>query len=55
MFFAFQVITDLEKPDGIYSFTFAVDEFSGIFPHPSFKTWIKNRLCFMKFKMLTKL
>ena len=36
MFCAFQVTTGMEKPDGIYSFTFVVDEFSGIFPHPSF-------------------
>ena len=25
----------IEKPDGIYSSTFIVDEFSGLFLHPS--------------------
>ena len=28
-------IGDIEKPDGIYSLTFVVDEFSGLFLHPS--------------------
>ena len=28
-------IVDIEKPDGIRSFTFAVDEFSELFLHPS--------------------
>ena len=28
-------IDDIEKPDGIGSLTFAVDEFSGLFLHPS--------------------
>ena len=27
-------ILDTEKPDGICSFTFVVDEFSGLFLHP---------------------
>ena len=28
-------IVDIEKPDGICSPTFVVDEFSGLFLHPS--------------------
>ena len=28
-------IADVEKPDGICSLNFAVDEFSGLFLHPS--------------------
>ena len=28
-------IVDIEKPDGICSVTFVVDEFSGLFLHPS--------------------
>ena len=28
-------IVDIEKPDGICSATFVVDEFSGLFLHPS--------------------
>ena len=28
-------IVDIEKPDGIYLLTFFVDEFSGLFLHPS--------------------
>ena len=28
-------IVDIEKPDGIYSPTFAVDDFSALFLHPS--------------------
>ena len=28
-------IIDIEKPDGICSLTFVVDEFSGLFLHPS--------------------
>ena len=28
-------IVDAEKPDGIYLLTFVVDEFSGLFLHPS--------------------
>ena len=28
-------IVDIENPDGIYWLTFAVDEFSGLFLHPS--------------------
>ena len=28
-------IVDIEKPDGICSLTFVVDEFSGLFLHPS--------------------
>ena len=28
-------IVDIEKPDWICSFTFVVDEFSGLFLHPS--------------------
>ena len=27
-------IVDIEKPDGIYSASFASDEFSGLFLHP---------------------
>ena len=27
-------IVDIEKPDGICSLTFVVDEFSGLFLHP---------------------
>ena len=30
-----EYIVDIEKPDGICSLTFAVDEFSGLFLHPS--------------------
>ena len=28
-------IVDIEKPDGICSLTFVVDQFSGLFLHPS--------------------
>ena len=28
-------IVDIEKPDGLCSLTFVVDEFSGLFLHPS--------------------
>ena len=28
-------IVDIEKPEGIFSLTFDVDEFSGLFLHPS--------------------
>ena len=33
-------IVDIEKPDGICSFTFVVDEFSGLFSHPSMFSFI---------------
>ena len=36
-------IVDLEKPDGICSLTFAVDEFSGLFFHPSILSIIHTR------------
>ena len=29
------IIVDIKKPDGICSLTFVVDEFSGLFLHPS--------------------
>ena len=28
-------IVDIEKPDGIFSITFVMDKFSGLFLHPS--------------------
>ena len=31
-------IVDIEKPDGICSLTFVVDDFSGLFSHPSIFT-----------------
>ena len=37
-------IVDIEKPDGICSPTFAVDEFSGLFLHPSIHP--KNKFFF---------
>ena len=36
-------IVDFEKPDGICSFTFAVDEFSRLFLHPSIFSIIQAR------------
>ena len=36
-------IVDIEKPDGICSVTFAEDEFSGLFLHPSsFQLYIQD-------------
>ena len=34
---------DIEKPDGIYSFAFSVEEFSGLFLHPSIPFVIHSR------------
>ena len=36
-------IADIEKPDGIYLLTFVVDEFSGLFLHPSIFSIIHSR------------
>ena len=36
-------IVDLEKPDAICSLTFVVDEFSGLFFHPSILSIIHTR------------
>ena len=36
-------IVGIEKPDGICSFTFVVDEFSGLFLHPSIFSIIHSR------------
>ena len=36
-------IVDIENPDGIYWLTFAVDEFSGLFLHPSTFSIILSR------------
>ena len=36
-------ILDIEKPDGICSLTFVVDEFSGLFLHPSIFSIIHSR------------
>ena len=36
-------IADIEKPDGICLLTFAVDEFSGLFLHPSIFSIISSR------------
>ena len=36
-------IVDIKKPDGIYSLTFFVDEFSGLFLHPSVFSIIHSR------------
>ena len=36
-------IVDIEKPDGICSLAFVVDEFSGLFLHPSILTIIHSR------------
>ena len=37
-------IAEIEKGDGICSFTFVVDEFSGLFLHPSIFSMIHLRL-----------
>ena len=36
-------IVDIEKHDGIHSLTFVVDEFSGLFLHPSIFSIIHSR------------
>ena len=36
-------IVDIEKPDGIYSFNFFVEEFSGLLLHPSISFVIHSR------------
>ena len=36
-------IVNIEKPDGICSLTFVVDEFSGLFLHPSIFSIIHTR------------
>ena len=36
-------IVDVEKPDGICSLTFVVDEFSGLFLHPSIFSIIRSK------------
>ena len=36
-------IADIEKPDGICSLTFVVDEFLGLFFHPSIFSNIQSR------------
>ena len=36
-------ITDIEKPDGVCSLTFAVDEFSALLLHTSFFSIICSR------------
>ena len=36
-------IADTEKPDGVCSLTFVVDEFSGLFLHPSILSIIHSR------------
>ena len=36
-------IVDIEKPGGICSLTFVVDEFSGLFLHPSVSSIIHSR------------
>ena len=36
-------IADIEKPNGIYLLTFVVDEFSGLFLHPSIFSIIHSR------------
>ena len=36
-------IVDIEKPDGICSLNFGVDEFSGLFLHPSIFSIIQSR------------
>ena len=36
-------VVDVEKPDGTCFFTFAVDEFSGLFLHPSIASIIYSR------------
>ena len=36
-------IADIEKPHGICLLTFAVDEFSGLFLHPSIFSIIRSR------------
>ena len=45
-------IIDTEKPDGIYSLTFVVDEFSGLFLHLlyyTFKICMINKWCLARF------
>ena len=36
-------ILDIEKPDGICTLTFEVDEFSGLFLHPSINSIMHSR------------
>ena len=36
-------IVDIEKPEGICSLKFVVDEFSGLFLHPSIFSIIRSR------------
>ena len=36
-------IVDIERPDGICSLTFALDEFLGLFLHPSMFSFIQYR------------
>ena len=36
-------IVDIEKSEGIYSLTFVLDEFSGLFLHPSIFSVIHSR------------
>ena len=37
-------IVDIEKPDGIYSPIFGVDEFTGLFLHPSIFSMNHSRI-----------
>ena len=41
--FLYDDIVDIEKPDGICSLTFVVDEFSGLFLHPSIFSIVHSR------------
>ena len=54
-------IVDIERPNGIFSPAFVVNEFSGLFSHPSikffsqtFKICINNNWCFIRFSALIK-
>ena len=47
-------IVDIEKPNGMCSLTFDVDEFSGLFLHPSIFSIIHSRV-FRRYYNVTKI
>ena len=42
-------IVDIEKPDGLCSLTFVVDEFSGLFLHPTIYYTLKIGMLYQIF------
>ena len=42
-------IVDIEKPDGLCSLTFVVDEFSGLFLHPTIYYTLKISMLYQIF------